>query len=196
MELQAAGVLTALAATVFAGSRGVERGSLAASLAALLATSAVTSSLFAWFGPPDVSTLAFCIVAASAAALARPSWQWLPPLAAGIGSAGWISVLRTQGLPWLPAALLAAAVLLAACVLAARRIGFAPAEMRDEALVIVGLFALLLAVGPDVMEGWQAGVALTAEPLSAEGPEVGPWLGAVILGSAMLGGAYTVWKRR
>jgi hypothetical protein len=177
---------------VFAGQCGVDR----AALAALLGAIAVTSAVFAWLGALDVSAQAFCIVAASATALARPSWKWLPPLAAGIVAAGWISILRAQGLPWLPAALLASAVLAVACVLAARRAGFAPAEMRDEALVIVGLFALLLAVGPDVVAGWQAGMALMAEPLSAEGPDVGPWWAGAVLGSAMLGGAYAAWKRR
>jgi len=70
------------------------------------------------------------------------------------------------------------------------------AEVRDEALVIVAAFALLLAVGPDVVDGWRSSVALKAEPLAAAGPEVGPWLGAVVVVSIVLGGAYSLWKRR
>jgi hypothetical protein len=71
-----------------------------------------------------------------------------------------------------------------------------PAELRDEALVLVAAFALLASLGPAVVEGWRAAVALKAEPLAAAGPDVGPWLGALVVASVLLGGAYTMWKRR
>lgn len=191
MELQAAGVLMALAAAVFAGQADGARASLAAMLAAL----ALAGAAFVRLGAPDVSAIAFCVVAAGATALARPQWVLLPPLAAGLFAAAWISVLRAQGLPWLPAVLLAVSVSLAARALAARRAGFAPPELRDEALVVVAAFGLLLAIGPDVVDGWRSAVSLQAEPLAGQG-DVGPWLGALAFGCVLLGGAYTAWKRR
>lgn len=84
----------------------------------------------------------------------------------------------------------------AAVALAARRREFVSTELRDEGLVIVASFALLLGVGPDVVDGWRSAVALKAQPLAAAERDVGPWLGGLVLASVLLGGVYTVWKRR
>jgi hypothetical protein len=192
LELHAAGVLAALAAVVF----GAQCAGGRAALALLLGAFAGAVFGFARLGAPETTTLGFCIAAAAIAALARPRWSLLPPVAAGIFAAAWISVLRGQGLPWLPAAVAAACLLATAAGLAARRRGFMSAELRDEALVLVAAFALLSSLGPDVVEGWRSAIALKAEPLAAAGPDVGPWLGATVVGSVLLGGAYTMWKRR
>lgn len=191
MELHAAGILAALAAAVFAAQCARGRAPLI-----LLVAFAGAAFAFARFGSPDVTTLGFCLVAAAVTALARPQWSLLPPLAAGIAAAAWISILEAQGLPW-PAGVVAAGGLLAVAMsLAARRRGFVSAELRDEALVIVASFALLLAIGPDIVDGWRSSVALKAEPLAAAGPQVGPWLVALVAGVVLLGAAYTAWKRR
>lgn len=192
MEVHVAGLLAALAAAVFAAQSA--RGALAP--AALAVTFTAAALAFSALVPPSPTTLGFCVVAAAVAALARPRWSWLPPVAAGICAAAWISILEAQGLPWLPGALAAAGVLAAAVLLAARRRGFMPDEVRDEALVIVASFALLLAIGPDVVDGWRSSIALKAEPLGAAGPQIGPLLGALIAASVLLGGAYTLWKRK
>lgn len=192
MELHAAGLLAVLAAAVFGAQSA--RGALGA--ATLAASFAAAVLAFSTLVPPSPTTLGFCVVAAAVAALARPRWWWLPPVAAGLFAAAWISILEAQGLPWLPGALAAVGVLAAAALLAARRRGFMSAEMRDEALVIVAAFALLLAVGHDVVDGWRSSVALKAEPLAAAGPQVGPWLGALVAASVLLGGAYSLWKRK
>ena len=151
---------------------------------------------FARSGSPAVTTLGFCLLAAAVTALTRPRWFLLPPLAAGFAAAAWISILEAQGLPWLPGAMAAVALLAVAVALAARRQRFMPAEVRDEALVLIALFALLLAVGPDVVDGWRSSIALKAEPLAAAGPQAGPWLGALVAAVVLLGAAYTAWKRR
>ncbi len=193
MELHAAGILTALAATVWSAQSAAN----AARLAVLIATFATIAALLAWAPIFDLEALAFGIAGANAAAFLRPRWSWLPPVAGGAAAAGWISVLQAQGLPWLPAALAAAALLAVTVAVAKRRAGFLPDEMRDEALLVVGVFALLLATYPDVVEGWRSGLALMAEPLgAAPGSGVGPWLVAVVLACVLLGGAYTAWKRR
>jgi hypothetical protein len=162
----------------------------------LLGAFAGAAGAFAWFGPPAVATLGFCVAAAAVTALMRPRWFLLPPLAAGFAAAAWISILEAQGLPWLPSALAAAILLGVTVSLAARRRGFLSAELRDEALVLVALFALLLVIVPDVVDGWRSSVALKAEPLAATGPQVGPWLGALVAAVVLLGAAYTAWKRR
>jgi hypothetical protein len=192
VELHAAGVLAALAAVVFAAHCAARRGTLAV----LLATFAIANVIFARLGFPEIGAFAFCVAAAQAAALVRPRWRVLPPVAAGLCAAAWVSILEAQGLPWPPAALAAGLALAAAVAAAARGAAFAPAEIRDEAFVLVGSFALLLAVGPEVFEGWRSAVALTAEPLPAESKSVGAWLGALVVGSVLLGGAYSLWKRR
>lgn len=192
MELHAAGILAGLAAAVFAAQCAGGR----AVLAALLGSFAGAAFVFARLGALDVTALGFCLAAAAVAALARPQWRLLPPLAAGISAAAWISILQAQGLPWLPAAAVAVFVTAAAVVLAALRRGFVTADLRDEALVIVAAFALLLGLGPGVVEGWRSSVALQSEPLASAGPQIEPWLGALVIVTALLGGAYTIWKRR
>jgi len=192
VELHAAGVLAALAATVFAAQCASGR----ATLFLLIGCFAAAAGAFLVLAPLDASTLGFCIVAAAATVLARPHWRLLPPAAAGLFAAAWISILEAQGLPWLPGALAAGTLLAVSVGLAARRRGFMHDDVRDEALVLVASFALLLAVGPDVVDGWRSSIALKAEPLAAAGPEIGPWLGALVAGIVMLGGAYSLWKRR
>lgn len=192
MELHAAGVLAALAASVMAAQCAA--GPLR--LAALVVAFATTAALLAWRGGVDITALAFCLAAASSASFLRPRWSMLPPIAGGAAAAAWISILRAQGLPWLPAALGATALLAGAIGLSKRRAGFMPDELRDEALVLVGVFALLLATGPDVVTGWRSGLALTAEPLAGPTSGAGPWLAALVLGCVLLGGAYAAWKRR
>ncbi len=192
MVLHAAGVLAALAATVFAAQSASGR----AALFLLSGGFTAVAAAFLVLAPLDASTLGFCIVAAAVTALARPRWRLLPPIAAGVFAAAWISILEAQGLPWLPGALAAGTLLAVGVGLAARRRGFIQDEVRDEALVLVASFAMLLAVGPDVVDGWRSSIALKAEPLAAAGPEVGPWLGALVVGIVMLGGAYSLWKRR
>ena len=192
MELHAAGILAALAAAVFAAQCASGR----AALLGLLSGFAGAAFAFARLGSPDVMTLGFCVLAAAITALARPQWRLLPPLAGGICGAVWISVLGAQGLPLLPAAAVAACVVAAAVTLAARLPGFVSTELRDEGLVLIASFALLLGIGPEVVDGWRSAVALKAEPLAAAGPDVGLELGALVVGSVLLGGVYTVWKRR
>ena len=192
VELHAAQVLAALVAAVFAAQCAGGR----AVLALLLGSFAGATIVFSKLGPLDTTTLGFCILAAAISALARPRWWLVPPAAAGIFAGAWVSILEAQGLPWLPAALAGGCVVLAAVGLAARRRGFTSAELRDEALVLAALFALLLAIGPDVVDGWRSSVALKAEPLAAAGPALRPWIGALVVGSVLLGGAYSLWKRR
>lgn len=192
MELHAAGLLAVLAAAVFAAQSAGR--SLAP--AALFASFAGTAFAFSRLGAPDPTTLGFCIVAAAIAGLSRPRWWMLPPVAGGLSGAAWVSILEAQGLPWPPGALAAAVLLAVAAGLAARRRGFMSAEVRDEALVIVASFALLLSLGPDVVDGWRSSVALKAQPLTAAGPQVSPWLGVLVAASVVLGGAYSLWKRK
>jgi hypothetical protein len=191
VELNAAGVLAALTAAVLAGHCAAK-----AARAVLAASFAVACLLLARVGLPAIDALAFSAAAALAAALVRPQWFWLPPVGAGVFGAAWASILTAQGLPWLPALLGAGALTAAAAGLAARRAGFMSADVRDEALVLVGTFALLLAVGPAAVAGWRSAQTLAAEPLGGGAPEIGPWLVAISIGSVLLGAAYAMWKRR
>jgi hypothetical protein len=192
LELHAAGILAALAVVTFASQ---VRGGAPLYLA-LLAAFAGTAFASARFAQLDTTTLGFGVVAAATAALMRPHWRLLPPVAAGVFAAAWISVLEAQGLPWLPAAVAAAGVLSVATGLALWRREFAPPDLVDEALVLVTSFALLLAVGPDIVAGWRSGSALAAEPLTVAEPNASPWLAALVIGAMLLGGLYTAWKRR
>lgn len=192
MELHVAGVLTALAVAGFAAPCAATAGTVAI----LVASVTGVTLLFIATGIPQHSTIAFVILAGAVLALTRPAWWILPPLAAGFSGVAWTSILRLQGLPWAPAVLAAGLLITAAVVLAKRRVGFTTAALRDEALLMIGVLAALVAMAPDAVGGWQSGLALTAGPLSSEGPTGGPWLALLVVGCMLLGGSYTLWKRR
>jgi hypothetical protein len=77
-----------------------------------------------------------------------------------------------------------------------RRPGFAPPALLEEALLLVGGFGLLVAVGGEVAAGWQSAGALAASPLAASPATDSKWLAAVTIGFVIAGGLYSLWKRR
>ena len=91
--------------------------------------------------------------------------------------------------------LLGAGVPLVAAALAARRAGFAPASLREDAVAAVGAFGLLVARGPAGTAGWGAAAVMNLEPGSGVRP--GLDVSALVLGAAMLagGGAHALWRR-
>lgn len=95
---------------------------------------------------------------------------------------------------------LVAGVLLAlpfsAAWLATRRPAFAPPALREEALLIVGALALVVATAPPVIEGWRSAAALTAEPLAEPPVAAGAGLAVFLLACLAGGGLYALWRRR
>jgi hypothetical protein len=89
-------------------------------------------------------------------------------------------------------------VLMATTVWLARlRPAFAPDVLRDEALLAVCLFGLIVAVVPGVIDGWQAAANLTIEP-ATPGPStpIPAWTLALVGTATALGAAHALWSRR
>lgn len=117
----------------------------------------------------------------------------------GAASAFWLTGLLAGGFPhWLA---LPMTVMLPALAmqLARRRRGFYTARLGDEALVIVLLAALLLALAPEISRGWLASAppaASAAQPgEAAAGMEL--WLPLLVaLASLLLGALYRLYLHR
>jgi len=137
------------------------------------------------------------IAVASGYLLLRPAAaNKLAPLAAGAVAAQWATALTLLGAPEPAAAILAAATLLGVTVLTTRRSRFAPRIIREEALLLVGSVAGLLAIGPGIISGWQSALALRATPLNDTPLAVAPWPFAVVGVALALGGLYATWKHK
>lgn len=188
MGAQALQLLCLLAAATFAALSAAQPRALV-----LLAVGAV---LGAASSAIVATSLPLIIAVAAGVLLARPQWQLVPPIAAGLAAGAWTAMLATQGVPVIAALVVAVVAVSAAVWLAAHRPGFAPALLRDEALLVVGALAMVLAASDAVAEGWRAALNLAAVPLAGNEPKGGTGLVAVVVASVVLGGGYSLWKRR
>jgi hypothetical protein len=64
--------------------------------------------------------------------------------------------------------------------------------LREEALLLVGGLGL----GGPLASGWRSAGALAAQPLSAARSVGEGWLAAFAVACVVLGGLYSLWKRR
>ncbi|HET7133297.1 MAG TPA: hypothetical protein VFJ95_13665 [Gammaproteobacteria bacterium] len=186
------GMLCALAAAGFAALRAADRVSVAALVMGFASTLvAATTGRF-----PEPSSIGAAAVVLVGVGLFRPSWRLAPALAAGAFAGVWVSVLRAQGLPLAPASALAAALPAAAMALTTLRPKFAPSALREEALLLVGALGLVVALGPRLVAGFKSADAFAAQPLSGEQAAGVGWLAAFVAACVVLGGLYSLWKRR
>jgi len=191
LELHALSLVCGLAAVALAPG-ALDRAGLGAMLAGFIVVLlAVSTERF-----PQPASIGALAAVACGYALYKPQATRILATAAGVFGGLWVSVLAGQGLPFLAALPSAVAVLGASVWLAARRADFAPARLREEAWLIVGMFGLLLAVGPAVVEGWRSARAFAGAPLAGESSVQSLWLPAFVAGCLVVGGLYSVWKRR
>ena len=189
MTVETVQLLGLLAAAAFAGSGTPKPAALVAMAVSFVGCLAALAAI------PTVELPVF-VVAGVALALAQPEWPLVPAVAAGGSAAGSVSALTAAGLPLAVGIAAGAGIVALGAALAARRPGFAPAKVRDEALLLVGALALVLAVGSEVAAGWRSAAAFAATPLASEVPAGGFGLAAVVVAAIVLGGGYGWWKRR
>ena len=148
-----------------------------------------------WLTPAPVWTgLSVAIVAALL--LARPG-SWLPAsVLAGCLAGLWVSLLAAQGIPPAAACGVALAVPAVAAWMAQTREEFAPRMLREEALLAIGGLGLLVAMGPDVLAGWQTASAMNLEPGAGRRGVMEAWLMLATAGAALGGGLHALWSRR
>jgi hypothetical protein len=187
VPLHSIGIVSALAAVVLVSARRFSAPALGA-LAFVFLVVALGVRV-----PPAAETLAGLVALAAALALAGPRHA-LAAAACGSALGGlWVCVLRSEGLPpW--AAVLAAFVPLAVAAWSARRPTFAAAGLREEALVLVAVLAIVVAVGAEALEGWRAATALRAAPIEEIEIAAAPWTSVVAAVSIGLGAVFALWK--
>jgi len=188
VPLHAIGIVSALAAAALVSARNLSPAALG-SLAVLFLI--VASGVRV---PPAAEALAGFVALAAAFALARPRYALAAAACGAVLGGLWVSVLRSEGLPaWV--AVLAAFVPLAAAARCARQPSFAPQGLREEALVIVAVLAVAVAVGAEALEGWSAATALRAAPIEDLETAGAPWTGLVAVTSMALGAVFAFWRR-
>lgn len=174
----------------------------AASGAGFLAALAMTTTFLVtarYVGPgtlPDPTWAGLIAVAASAIFLFRPRYAIVAAALGGILGGLWTALLEAQGLPYSVALIGAATVIGVARYLTRTRPAFAPEQLRDEGLLAVGLFGLVVATLPGVLDGWQAATNLAATSERASQAIVPAWTVALLLSSTTLGAVYSLWSRR
>ena len=126
----------------------------------------------------------------------RRDVRWLSPLCAGALAGLWSVLLQIQGLP-LPAAVLVAAVVPAvSAYLAARRKGFAPQALREEAMLAMVALGLAVAIIPEITSGWQSALVLNREQGNSSNQIIANWVLVLSAVSVVLGGLYSLLRRR
>jgi hypothetical protein len=184
-------MLCGLGAVVFATVAGTRQRTwgLASLLFVALAAWSVGVAL-----PP--AELVGCAAGLGAAALLlRPSWSTAAGGLAGALAGIWSGVLTGQGLPpWIavPAALAPPAVAL----IGRRRPAFAPERVREEALLLVCVLGLCVAMLPGVLDGWRAAQSLTVQPADVQDRVIPGWALLMTGISLALGAGYALWSRR
>lgn len=145
---------------------------------------------------PDPAWVGLLVAIVAVGHLFRPRIAPLTLLIAGALAGLWSALLQVQGLPASLAFLVAAVLPGAATLFSIRRPVFAPATLKDEALLIIVVLAAATALGPGVADGWRSASALNLESPDAVVHAVPGWTIAVVAGTTALGGLYSLWVRR
>jgi len=148
------------------------------------------------FRLPAPEELAAVVALVAFLRLVRPQAGGLAAATAGVAAGAWSRVLELQGVPLSPALLAAVALPVAVVLLAAWRPSFAPAGVRDEALAVVFVAAILAAIAPDILDGWRSAQALNIDEAALDALSVPAWTAAVGLMALAGGGAWAIWSRR
>jgi len=128
--------------------------------------------------------------------LVRPGHYLVTGAAAGALTSLWTGLMQAQGLPGVAAYAMAVTVACLCAFLSQRRPDFAPILVREEALLGLGVLALVVAMAPAISRGWQSALALNVTDGSAATPPLPVWMMSFVAGSVALGGAWSWWRRR
>jgi hypothetical protein len=122
--------------------------------------------------------------------------QFIAATAGGMLAALLAWILMSEGLPIMIAALLAALLPAIASFLAFRRSDFAPLALREEALLLIFVMGLVIAVSPQVLAGWNSALVLNREGMSNANQALSWWTMFLSAAAVMLGGLYSLWRHR
>jgi hypothetical protein len=187
-------ILCALAALAFAAEAAVRPRRwlpLAAAAAATLTASFLSTRA------PDVSALAALLAAGALSAIVWPHQRpTAAALSAGVATGVGLALMRQEGAPAWVAALLAIVPTALAWWLSQSRPRFAPLAMRDEALVLLLVIGVAVALLPGVLDGWRTAVSLNVSAGDPSRLALPSWALAVSGAAIALGGCYSAWRHR
>ena len=181
------GMVCELAAATFATTLNRSRD------VAVLAVSFVLSAT--WLRP-DPEWIGAGVVSL---ALVHVRWSvrgWGIAIAAGVLAGLWGHVLQRYGVAAWVALPIAAALPIGSVFMARRSPAFAPAGLREDVMLWVGVLAVVLAAGPAVSLGWRTASALNLESGYTARSEIGPRLTLGLGAVASLGALHSWWRRR
>lgn len=118
-----------------------------------------------WFGRPllaanDPQEIAVIITVFAFTILHEHAWRRLAMCMAGLMAAFWLNSLAGLGLPVTMGVLMVAALSGFSLWAVLKRPGFTSDDLLDEAFTLVMVLALLVALVPAVLQGWQSAASL------------------------------------
>ena len=145
---------------------------------------------------PDPAWTGATAALVSALLLVRPQSSLPAAAIAGCLAGLWMTLLEAQGVPMVGALGLAAAVPAASGWMARTRDEFAPSALREDALLAIGGLGLVVAMGPDILAGWQSAGSMNLDPGGGRQAAIEVWLIVAIGTAALGGGVHALWSRR
>lgn len=184
-------LLCAVAAVAFA-ARAAARTRL------LLATGVGYLLALAWSGVdrlPDPELAGVVAALAALVYLFRPGLDWAAAASGGVLTGMLTTLVGAVGAPPPLAVGLVGLVVGVTVWLVRARPGFAPDVLQEDALLIVGLTGLSVAMLPNLLDGWQAAANLNV-PAETARRAIPAWSMTLIVVSMLLGAVSSVWRRR
>ncbi len=144
-----------------------------------------------------ISAPALAVAIGAAVPLAWPGTRDLmTTLAFGAASGLFLAAIQQHGAPFPMAVLFAVALPATAWWLTRLMPHFAPAVVRDDALVLLTVIGLAVATLPALVEGWRTAVSLNVAAGEGNRQSIPAWALALSGASAALGGCYSAWRHR
>ena len=165
----------------------------------LIALAAGFVSVLVFSGPgqsPDPEVAGLFATAGAVVYLFRPRYAWLAMVLGGALAGMLVQVLGLIGTALalsLPLTVIGAAAI---AWIARRRPAFSPETLREEALLIVCVLGLAVAILPSVLDGWQAAANLNVQVEGVAGQAIPAWTLTVVAMSLLFGAVHALWSRR
>jgi hypothetical protein len=196
-SLYAVWMLCALGSAVFAAAAAIRVRGISMAWRASATAGATFAIATTWtaVGAPRPEQVGLAAAIGAGMHLARPT-SVVPCALAGTMAGAWGALAAAQGLSWFLAVPAGLTIPMSAAALARRRPGFAPPQIHDEALLVIAVCGLGLAMLPGVVEGWHAAVNLNLGSRDVVARAAPVWTLAVVVAAAASGGVYALWSRR
>ena len=185
-------MLCALGTVVFATAAAPHLRPITALAAGLIAG-------VVWWSPervPDAAETGFLTSLAAALYLFRPRLRLVTAAFGGVLAGMLAALFEMYGVSRNVSPVAGIALVAVSIWLARTKSSFAPESLRDEAMLIIGLIGLGVAILPGVMDGWQAATNLAAATERVPTASLPMWTLLLVLTTSSCGAVYSVWSRR